>query len=169
MPSFCDQGPTIALQAITASSLAANTLKSIIENPLAFEKAALSINLGLNGRYIPLNKPFNLENGSVNGFRNGVTTDRAPSSIVDTSKGGNGYENGLSVNGDQSVSQMEGNVSTEWPQILPRPPGLKNFSNTCYMNSTLQALMHVPPLVSYLLKGNHGSICIISASSALIS
>jgi ubiquitin carboxyl-terminal hydrolase 36/42 len=56
----------------------------------------------------------------------------------------------------------ENPISTAWTQKYKRPPGLRNFSNTCYMNSTLQALMHVPPLVAYLLSGRHGTRCIAS-------
>jgi ubiquitin C-terminal hydrolase len=33
--------------------------------------------------------------------------------------------------------------------------GLDNLGNTCYMNSSLQALMHTDPLVSYFLKNCH--------------
>jgi len=33
--------------------------------------------------------------------------------------------------------------------------GLKNFSNTCYLNATLQALIHVPPFVAWILGGKH--------------
>ena len=45
--------------------------------------------------------------------------------------------------------------------------GLKNLSNTCYLNATLQSLMHIPPLVTYLLGGKHGA-CVVLILSNLI-
>jgi Ubiquitin carboxyl-terminal hydrolase len=68
-----------------------------------------------------------------------------------------GAENGT----DESSTNGIDIISTDWPRIFMRPPGLRNYSNTCYMNSTLQALMHVAPLVSFLLSGDHGSICLV--------
>ena len=161
MPSFGEQDATAVLQTITSSSLSSNTLKSILENPLKFEKANLGVQTGLNGRYIPLNTPFHHSNGMINGTHNGVIAHQGfslgekGSGETEESK-----EDGI-TNGEMSVQQNEREISTEWPRILQRPPGLKNFSNTCYMNSTLQALMHIPPLVGFLLSGIHGSICII--------
>ena len=160
-PLFGDQGTTTtALQSITTSSLAANSLKSIIENPLRFEKADLSVSTGLNGRYAPLNKPFILHNGMSNGVKqNGV--HRISSSSVENSDITDEEEEGVNrVNREKSGRPVEENISTLWPRVLTRPPGLKNYSNTCYMNSSLQALMHIPPLVEYLLSGTHGLQCI---------
>ncbi len=43
----------------------------------------------------------------------------------------------------------------------PRVPGsgMKNLGNTCYINSTLQALFHVPSLHNYLVGGAHQAQC----------
>ncbi|XP_063995854.1 ubiquitin carboxyl-terminal hydrolase 36 [Diachasmimorpha longicaudata] len=42
-----------------------------------------------------------------------------------------------------------------WKGILPVGSGMYNVGNTCYLNSTLQALFHVPALVNWLLSDPH--------------
>jgi hypothetical protein len=171
MPSFGEQGSTTALEIITNSSVASTTLKSFIENPLKFEKAAVNVATGLNGRFTPLNRPVSLENGMANGIHNGVaTTDKSSASPSKGSAAASkDQDDHPPVNGEEksTTTDVEERISTEWLRILHRPPGLKNYSNTCYMNSTLQAVMHIPPLVFYLLDGTHGSICTISRRSSL--
>ena len=167
MPSFGgDHVATTALQTITSASLGATTLKIFEENPLTWKLASSNVSTALSGRYVPLNTPF--PNGTAtNGITNGVRMNGTLSSggqIVKEKGEGNEkpHINGdkSTVNGDEGAEKAEEKViSTAWPQIFQRPPGLKNFSNTCYMNSTLQALMHVPPLVTYLLRGTHGTLC----------
>ena len=165
MPSFGgDQDATATLQTITNASLGATTLKMFEENPLTWKLASSSISSGLTGRYTPLNTPF--QNGITNGVRmNGTLSPGARASKETSENDEKPDVNGdiSTVNGDKAAENAkEKHTSTAWPQIYHRPPGLKNFSNTCYMNSTLQALMHVPPLVTYLLHGNHGTLCIVS-------
>jgi len=160
MPSFGEQGATTTLHTITTSSLASNSLKSIIDNPLKFQKTITDVPTSINGRFTPLNKPF--VNGTLkNGIQNGNGSHRKVSSGVDRSEETD--EDDQHVNGEKSTSGKE-KISTDWFRILNRPPGLRNFANTCYMNSTLQALMHVPPFVGYLLDETHGMQCIISTS-----
>lgn len=164
MASFADEGSlstTTQLQTISDSTSASQTFKSLFEHPLVFEKAttqALNTSIGLNGRYTPLNKPFVMEHGKSS-VTNGFSTYRSASDGV---KKEDGDELDQSENGIISEGKVKQRISTRWAHILPRPPGLKNYGNTCYMNSTLQALMHVPPLVQYLLSGTHGTKCMIS-------
>ena len=37
--------------------------------------------------------------------------------------------------------------------------GMFNMGNTCYLNSTLQALFHTPALFNYLMSGSHKAEC----------
>ena len=36
---------------------------------------------------------------------------------------------------------------------------MQNVGNTCYLNSTLQALFHTPALYNYLMSGSHAKQC----------
>ncbi|ORY78617.1 hypothetical protein BCR37DRAFT_331247, partial [Protomyces lactucae-debilis] len=50
-------------------------------------------------------------------------------------------------------------LKQSWPSVVSAPPGLHNLGNTCYLNSTMQCLMHVPGLVLYLLSSQHSETC----------
>ncbi|XP_015189525.1 PREDICTED: ubiquitin carboxyl-terminal hydrolase 36-like [Polistes dominula] len=46
-------------------------------------------------------------------------------------------------------------VNLGWRKSFPVGAGMYNVGNTCYLNSTLQALFHVPALVNWLLSDSH--------------
>lgn len=143
-----------ALQTIVNSTVNARTLESIINNPLTFEKASYSTVSSMNARYTPLNRPFTLNHETSNGVSHG---EDIPVSSHKATEDMNGVNGNVKKEKDEDAQSV---ISTEWPRTFLRPPGLKNMANTCYMNSTLQALMHVPPLVRYFLNRTHSDRCI---------
>ena len=172
MPSLALAGPvasaTETVHAITGSALAAERFKGLTEHPLRFEPAPTVVATGLNGRYTPLNKPFHVVNGvgGAAGGANGTTGSASQTQAGEASE--TNRDGGAHVNGDAAGKKDDEVISTEWPRVFQRPPGLKNFMNTCYMNSTLQALMHIPPLVMYLLKDTHNRQCMPLSRMELI-
>lgn len=48
------------------------------------------------------------------------------------------------------------------------PKGLANIGNTCYMNSALQCLVHIPDLTNHLLKNGYDGPCELTREYALL-
>ncbi|XP_045213068.2 ubiquitin carboxyl-terminal hydrolase 42-like isoform X2 [Mercenaria mercenaria] len=46
--------------------------------------------------------------------------------------------------------------------------GLHNCGNTCFLNATLQILIHTPPLTNYMTSGHHTSICRLSHEKCIL-
>lgn len=49
------------------------------------------------------------------------------------------------------------NLDFTWkPQV---GAGFMNCGNTCFLNATLQCLVHCPPLMNFMMSGQHSSCC----------
>ncbi|XP_022218721.2 ubiquitin carboxyl-terminal hydrolase 36 isoform X1 [Drosophila obscura] len=136
----------------------------------------------LKSKYIVIKQPSNSNNSSsCNGSNFGS------SKVV----GANGHDNnGNNGHRKQSQSQSESNQSGPNPNELPKPKrvlyprenirigwkqserkwqvgtGMINVGNTCYLNSTLQALFHIPALANWLVSEQaHLENCSITESN----
>lgn len=50
-------------------------------------------------------------------------------------------------------------LQTKWKNVYHTNAGLYNLGNTCFLNSVLQCLVHIPPLAQYFLTQDHRANC----------
>jgi len=92
---------------------------------------------------------------------NGTTTNGEASSpkqdTARTQDGSNSSNKGKSAESASAQSNGAVPLQFNWPQNYPVGPGYHNLGNTCFLNSTLQALTHTAPLVACLMSETHHS------------
>lgn len=71
---------------------------------------------------------------------------------VKQAKGKNKQQNVVTVQPNSDVNSL---VTEAVKKLNDGRIGLDNLGNTCYMNASLQALLHTEPLVDYFLSKNH--------------
>jgi ubiquitin C-terminal hydrolase len=105
---------------------------------------------GTNRRRLEFIKPLK----SVNNFRcgsNGSNHERKSRTFKSDSRE---HAGAIVVDKEKqgifALSQVEANM--RWSKISRAGPGFFNQGNTCFLNSTLQCLLHIPALVQILQK-----------------
>ncbi|XP_011313285.1 ubiquitin carboxyl-terminal hydrolase 36 [Fopius arisanus] len=126
-----------------AVSLASNASR-ILQTDIDYEETSSydsKVLEHLKAKYIVLSLPQDHSNPGK-----GPQSSKKPNDVKRT---------GPSLPEPTTVLYQPNKITLGWKGTLPVGSGMYNVGNTCYLNSTLQALFHVPALVNWLLSDPH--------------
>ncbi|KAK9369609.1 hypothetical protein V1509DRAFT_619997 [Lipomyces kononenkoae] len=146
----------VTLAAIT-NLTGRTTVKDCLAQPLKFRLATLPedemltlpppnfvvLKPGSDGHADKANGDLKKENG----IKSNGTSKKRPAEDEDDG----GSESGESFREPEGALFPKHRLPLHWTQRYPNTPGFINNGVTCYMNSVLQVLLHVPAMVEYLL------------------
>lgn len=134
--------------AVTAESVAAWDLQALLRNPVRFGRRFLEP----QGPWETLYTPINIVES------NDASSDVPTKQSSESSKTMSNNVCPPAIRPSVVLFSSD-RLQHHWTSIRSSAPGLTNVGNTCYLNSILQVLCHVPPFVQYLLSGHHSSQC----------
>ncbi|CAE6395035.1 unnamed protein product [Rhizoctonia solani] len=120
------------------------TIEHLLNNPVEFKQGCLTPSAGVLTAGIAEHKykPINDEPMSEDEDDQLPAKEKAP--ISSPSKWNQSTE-----------TIFSGSLNMDWPARTARHPGFNNHGNTCFLNSVLQCLLHIPPLLNIVLSHEH--------------
>ncbi|CAH1398774.1 unnamed protein product [Nezara viridula] len=133
--------------------------KQILFSEIKYEKnkcVNTSILNELKSKYIVLSTVVinNVKSDEVTSSKDSVSVEAAPKKVMVVSK------EPTTLPTPKRILYSPDAVRLGWSSQVPVGSGFVNLGNSCYLNSILQALFHVPAFVNWLLNDNtHTSRC----------
>ena len=110
----------------------------------------ISMNYPMNGLSMPLNNGYNnLMNTNMNNNQNNISYENNIQNNNNNNQNNN-IQNNNNNNQNKEKNIFDIKISLDNNNLFPYV-GLRNVGLTCYMNSTLQCLLHIPELNNYFL------------------
>jgi len=160
--TFKPKGPnknTMSLPAKMETSLR----KSLLV-PVQFDDAVVVSKANVNPNYIVL-KSSHTNNKLSNGARPDAASNGQQSISSSSPKASSKPKHLDQVPAPKITLYRKEQVQVGYNRMTGAGSGMRNMGNTCYLNSTLQALFHIPAFVNYLHSGGHDKECGISGFS----
>lgn len=170
MPAVCDPVAAAIRQSLEigqtksagddVSKLLTSDASKILQSEIKYEKideyqSKVLDNLKTKYTVLSLPKINERNNNNNNQMDNNDKMKDNNNVLLRKKNDNNKVKNGPSLPEPVVVLYPSDKIQLGWKGTFPVGAGMYNVGNTCYLNSTLQALFHVPALVNWLLSDTH--------------